>query len=633
MHKSPVTLEEAYALAEHCYQEGDTQQAEIIFQQILSALPDHIPTANNLAVLMIGRGAFRDAETLLSDFLSRHPDSVDLWNQLGVVRMAFSDHVGAEEAYMEVIRRAPEEAKAHDSLGLARMARSDWPNAAKAFNKAVEHAPNSGRYWSNLGLALHKLHRLDEARAAFRMALERDGGEPEILNRTANLLQEMGQTKEALDLYETAQHKAPDRLDFSINRINLLVEMNQIDEADALLNTLVSRHSDHHDICHAQGRLAQRRGDSSSAVHHFGRAHQLNPDSLSTRNDLGAALVDLGRFDDALSHYNAVLDHNPKHASALANRAVLHLLQGDYQQGWEDYEWRWLTEPFKKIRRSFPYPLWDGSNPAGKKILLITEQGDGDAIQFVRYATQLLKRKARVTVECERQLLSLFRSMGAEISWLERSRHIPSGFDYYAPLMSLPRLLSDEIPHYTEDGAPYLAPSQETMTRWSPRIASTTPTVGLVWAGNPEHRNDHNRSLTLEQLEPLLAVQDIRLFSLQMGSKPAKPAQLKRYNMTDLTEDIASYEDSAAILRQLDLLICVDTSIAHLAGAVGAQAWILLPSPPDWRWGLEGDRTPWYPSLTLFRRPLGDTWDSVINAMVKRITDRNFDTPLIGRYS
>ncbi|BAI74083.1 TPR domain-containing protein (plasmid) [Azospirillum sp. B510] len=346
------------------------------------------------------------------------------------------------------------------------------------------------------------------------------------------------------------------------------------------------------------------------------RAARRRPGHVATLLNLGTVLRDQRRFDEAESCFDAVLARNPASSEAHLALAVGRLVRGDLRAGWEGFEHRW---------RRFATPPWAGEPPGGATILLHMDQGFGDAIQFVRYAPLVAGIAAqgggRVILETHFLLYRLFnRCLGSSIQVLVRGDD-PPPHDIQCPLMSLPRAFGtglEEIPA----SVPYLSPNPDDVARWGDRLdgldgtpeaeGGAGPRIGLVWAGNPHHRNDRNRSIPVAALRPLLAVPGVRFINLQSGEAAAELNRLPGVAVPAAMGRVRDFADTAAILANLDLLITVDTAIAHLAGAMGVPCWLMLPHVPDWRWLLDRADSPWYPSLRLFRQPRPGDWATAL---------------------
>jgi tetratricopeptide (TPR) repeat protein len=339
---------------------------------------------------------------------------------------------------------------------------------------------------------------------------------------------------------------------------------------------------------------------------------QIKPDSTNAMVNRGNALRYLGRFDEAIASFDRALAIEPELAEAHWNKGLLLLSRGDFENGLAEYEWRWRREDEFKPR-DFAQPQWQGGDLAGKTILLHAEQGFGDSIQFLRYVPLVVAKGARVVLELPDALMPLVGRIDGVITMVGRGQRLPD-FDLHCPLLSLPLAFGttlSSIPPFT----PYLQPPAERMTKWRVLIPRTgRPRVGLVWSGKPSHKNDRNRSIAFVRLSPLLARPGIDFVSLQREYRESDRASLATFpNLLRLDAALSDFADTAAVIESLDLVITVDTAVAHLAGAMGKPVWILLSAVLDWRWLLEREDSPWYPTARLFRQTEIGRWDSVIN--------------------
>jgi hypothetical protein len=310
--------------------------------------------------------------------------------------------------------------------------------------------------------------------------------------------------------------------------------------------------------------------------------------------------------------YEDALYFQPDHSDAHWNRALLHLLLGEFDRGWLEYEWRWLK--FPEVRRYFAKPLWDGFDISGKTILLHAEQGFGDTIQFVRFAPLVAARGATVNLECQPELEGLFQHVPGVARTVSRGDPLPP-FDIHCPLMSLPRALGIDITNVPNQ-VPYLQVDQNLLHKWERKLKEYEgcQKVGLVWGGAKTHPRDAERSIPLDALAALNRLHGVRLFSLQKDiARQASAAT----GWIDFTAELHDFAETAALTANLDLVIGVDTAVVHLAGALGKPAWTLLPHSPDWRWLLGRDDSPWYPTMRLFRQAVPGDWSGVIGRVVE----------------
>jgi len=301
---------------------------------------------------------------------------------------------------------------------------------------------------------------------------------------------------------------------------------------------------------------------------------------------------------------------------------MLLLVQGRLREGFEKYEWRWKLGTL--VPRGLPAPRWNGEDLAGRTILLHGEQGYGDTIQGLRYAPLVAARGARVVLEVPQPLMRLAGSVSGVDTLLTAGQALPR-LDFVCPLLSLPRACATTLETIPAD-VPYLAPPPDTLAQWRARLAGRGLKVGIAWAGSPLHRSDAKRSIDIEKLAPLLQIEGVRWFSLQVGERAGDLARLPADHVTDLAPHLSDFAETAAAVAHLDLVISVDTAVVHLAGALARPAWVMLRSQPDWRWLLEREDTPWYPTLRLFRQHDRGDWNEVV-ARVRAALEQRLSAP------
>lgn len=407
-------------------------------------------------------------------------------------------------------------------------------------------------------------------------------GELERILREGATLHDAGQFQQALALYDDAARCWPNLALLWNNRGNTLLEL-------------------------------QRWPEAAESYH---RALKLAPGLHDARVALASCLMALGHIKEALASCDAVLRAVPDHAEAHWNRALLLLLQDNYAEGFREYEWRWKKRRFTSPQRRFEQPRWQGEDLRGKTILIHAEQGFGDTIHFCRYLPQLVELGAQVVFECHPQLTALMTTLGSGITVVAMGRALPV-FDLQLPLLSLPHLFAttfDLIPATV----PYVAPPADRLAFWRsvlPEDRAKPRRVGLCWAG--KSYPDPGRSIPAELLAPLAGCNEVSFVSLQVGTDTPAPA----VPLIDLTMLLNDFADTAALVAQLDLVITIDTAVAHLAGALGVPVWILAPFAPDWRWGLVRENCPWYPTARLFRQPRRDDWQDVVKLVASTLNN------------
>ncbi|MFI4941432.1 MAG: tetratricopeptide repeat protein [Burkholderiales bacterium] len=488
--------------------------------------------------------------------MKQHPDSdEDSGDMQARVNLLDPDRIAeSEAAAVALTKRFPEDGFGWKLLGVMLKLRGRHGEALRAMHRAAELLPDDEEAQSNLGAALAEADELPAAELYHRRALQ-------INPRYAPAYSNLG---------------------------GVLGRQGRLAEAEA---------------CHRQ-------------------AVAIQPDYAEGHNNLGSTLNDQGRIEEAVASYRRALEIKPDFAQAHWNESMCKLLVGDFAGGWKQYEWRRSAQPASFIRaeRHFTQPPWLGSEPLqGKTILLHTEQGLGDAIQFCRYAALAADKGATIILQVPLALKSLLTGLAGVQTLAAEGETLPP-FDFHCPLMSMPLACGTGLASIPAT-IPYLFADPAKVGAWRDKLAIAEPPqpglprIGLAWAGNPLHRNDLNRSIPLADF---LAIADgqARFYCLQKELKPADRVLLDAHRgIRYFGDDLHDFADTAALIDLMDLVITVDTAVAHLAAAMGKPVWILLPFQPDWRWLRERDDSPWYPTARLFRQPAMGTWKSVLDTV------------------
>jgi tetratricopeptide (TPR) repeat protein len=481
----------------------------------------------------------------------------------------------------------------------------------------------------NLGIVLKAQGQRLEAGACFRRALEINPNYFLALNNLAILHAEAGQLNEAEAWFREIIRGYPGQASAHYNLGNLLLERGQLDEAIPCFSQALRLNPNYADAYCNLGNCYKDQGNLPEAAQCYRSALGIKPNDAECHGNLANVLKDQGELAEAAAEYEQALLYEPNHANVRLNRALLRLLQGEFERGWPDYEFRWhvLGTP----ARQFVQPIWDGTSLLGRTILLYAEQGLGDTIHFIRYAALVKNMGATVIFESPPALVPLLKAVpGVDVL-------IPSGqalpfFHCRAPLLSLPGLLGTtlttvpaEVPYVTADRQRVLD-WQEEIRRAAQRQAADfdkTLKIGIVWQGNPAHKDDRYRSFALTQLEPLARRPQVTLVSLQKGPGTEQIAALGgRFAVVDLGDRLdkdGAFLDTAAIMKNLDLVVAVDSAVAHLAGALGVPIWLATSYVPDWRWLLDREDCPWYPTMRLFRQRRPGAWRDVFERMAAAI--------------
>jgi Tetratricopeptide repeat len=369
--------------------------------------------------------------------------------------------------------------------------------------------------------------------------------------------------------------------------------------------------------CNNLGIAHKRQDKLDEAAQWYERALRQRQDYSEAWTNLGNVRREQAHFDEALDCHDRALACDPNSAEAHFNRAQLLLLEADFARGWPEYEWRWRTPAFPRL--TFTQPRWDGTDLGGRTILLHAEQGLGDTLQFVRYVPLVKARGGRVILQCQRPLLRVLAGLDDVDLLVPQGAPLPP-FDVRAPLLSLPGIFGTSL-ETVPNVVPYLQADSNHVERWRRELASLDGfKIGIAWQGNPKTAGDKKRSILLSALAPLAQLPGVRLISLQKGPGVDQlGAMARRFPVLDLgtslDETSGPFMDTAAVMKNLDLVITSDTAVPHLAGALGVPVWVALPKVPDWRWLLQREDSPWYPTMRLFRQRSIGNWHEVFEGL------------------
>jgi tetratricopeptide (TPR) repeat protein len=573
----------------------------------------NLPKAVHQALECHRRGQLSQAEKLYGDVLAIRPDYFEALHMLGLIKLNRGELAGALHMMSAALRARPRSPDVLLNYGLVLNALGRNEEALATFDQVLSIKKRSVEAHNNRGAILERLGRTEEALQSIDRALEIKPGHVDSLYNRASVLQKLGCHEEALKTFDRVLTIKPDYDKAHNNRGTVLEILGRRDEALASYDRALELNPNFVEALNNSANALLKLGRHFDAVACYERALAIDPRHAEVLHNRGNALAELGRHREALESVGRAIAVNPNYINAQWNASLLQLRLGNFAAGWEQYEWRWKRGEGLKKKRNFSQPLWLGDAPiAGRTILLHAEQGFGDTIQFVRYAPILVQRGANVIVEVQPPLKSLLAPIGEGVQVIGSGEAMPS-FDLHCPLLSLPlafRTAFDTIPA----AVPYLVAPKDRLDLWSGRLPGRgVLRVGIAWSGSATHADDRNRSIALKQLKPLFDVHDVQFVSIQkeIGDNDAQFLTANA-RIADLHANLSDYSDTAAVVAQLDMVISVDTSVAHLAGALGKQVWVLLPFCPDWRWLLDRDDSPWYPTARLFRQPRIKDWESVI---------------------
>jgi tetratricopeptide (TPR) repeat protein len=641
-----LTLSQVFEFAVKAYQAGKLTEAEQLCRKILSAAPDSAPTLNLLAVInsalgrndaalsntdralslwpdfveaLVNRGIalyelkrFGDALADYDRAIALRPDSADTLVNRGNALGKLQRHLEALASYDDALKLQPAHVEALYHRGLALHKLERFGQALASYDRALALQPGHAKTQLSRGVTLHDLKQYGDALKSYDRALASRPDYAEALVNRGVTLHELKRPAEALNSYDRALAIEPDHVEALTNRGVALHDLARYGEALASHERALAVQPDHAAALSNRGVTLHRLGRLDEALGSYDLALALQPDHTDALVNRGVALHGLKRFDEALASYDRAIALWPDHADAHFFGSMSQLLTGDFGRGWIEYEWRRKGASTGPRGRDFPQPHWLGGREiAGKTILLHSEQGFGDTIQFCRYVPLVAAQGARVVLEVEEPLVGLLTGLTGTARVIAKGDSLPD-FDLQCPLLSLPRAFRTQL-ETIPSTVPYLRAPDQALLKWGARVpAKRRLRIGIAWAGNAKHIRDRERSIDLRSLLPLLDI-DATFVSLQKEVRAADMATLgKCADIIHFGHELAGFSDTAALISHLDLVISVDTAIAHLAGALGKPVWILLTQVPDWRWLLDRDDSPWYPTARLFRQGETRAWDSVI---------------------
>jgi tetratricopeptide (TPR) repeat protein len=594
------------------HRQGALGEALAAYEQALQLQPGYAAVLHHIGILAHQTGDYATAERFQYAALEIDGGAVAVWNALGNVLKASGRHEAALAAYAQALAIAPEYTDAHYNRGNALLALGRHEEALAGYDSALALDPGLVQAWNNRAVALQKLGLLAEALASLDAVLGLQPGHAEAHNNRGNVLMRQRRKEAALESFERALACRPDYADAHVNRARALNDMDRLDAALASLDAALKLQPEHAEAHNNRGNLLLRLRRHEAALDSFARALACRPDYADAWVNRAKLFKDLGRFDAAQADLEHAIELDPELAAAHWNLGLLALLRGRLAQGWQGFEWRWKVDQLMQAGelQRFEQPPWLGKQPlAGKTILLWAEQGLGDTIQMARYAGLLGARGASVILEVQPPLAGLLSGLAPRV--VARGEALPD-FDFHCPMMSLPLAFGTDLA--TIPAAPaYLRAAPERVAQWRTLLGPATRLrVGLAWSGNPGHTNDHHRSIAFAEFAQALTPA-CEFVSLQKEVRAsAAAARAAAGAVRDLGAQLHDFSDTAALCAAMDVVVTVDTSIAHLAGALGKPVWILLPYAPDWRWLLERSDSPWYPGARLVRQGYGEDWSAVL---------------------
>lgn len=641
-----------YQTAIALHQAGKLPEAACIYRDLLNAFPDDIQLLTMLGTINLQIGNFEAGTRFLEQSVKIDPQQPLAWFYLGIGFMRLKLYDAALDSYERAIAIKPDFADAYCNRANTFLELKRFDEALAGYDSAISIKPDFTLAYYNRGNALRELQHFGAALSSYESAMALKPDFAEVFCNCGIVLKELKRFEEALTSYDRAITLKADYAEAYFNRGNALNALNRFDEALSCYDKAIDLNPGFAAAYNSRGIALKALKRFEAAMSSYQTAIALKPDYAEAYCNLGRELYELNRYAESLVNCEQAIALNPEcsepynirglvrqelreYQSALADfdqaialqadytdaiwhKSQLKLLTGDYPEGWRLYESRWKII-HEDHTANFSQPLWLGDQAiTGKTLLITAEQGLGDFIQICRYIPMLENLAGEVILEVPAALAALIGTLNGRFRIVEQGRTLPK-FDYYCPIMSLPLAFKTTLETIPAT-VPYLYADTDKCKTWQERLGKKTGTrIGLAWSGSTAHKNDHNRSIPLQQLGPLLNV-PMEFHCLQNQFRDEDAKWLSRFKQINTHQaEILDFSDTAALLNQMDLVISVDTSVAHLAGAMAKPVWILLPNKPDFRWMLDRSDNPWYSSATLFRHPASGNWSGVISEVAQKL--------------
>jgi tetratricopeptide (TPR) repeat protein len=606
-----TTLSQAMQRAREFYAEKEWDRSELLCRLILDIQSDYFDALNLLGAITAQSQRADEAVRIFARAVSVQPNNPATYKDLGLALKELKRHDEAITCYDRAIAIHADNADAYHNRGLALQELKRLDEALASYDSVIAIEPNHTVAHYCRGLVLKALQRPADALASYDRAISTRPDFFEAYLNRGIILKETGRLDEALASYDRAIIINPENADAYSNRGNALQELMRFDDAVASYDQALEFHPAHPDAHGNRGNALMALKRPTEALTSYDRAIEIRPANAEIHCNRGVTLKELERLDEALASFDQAIAIHPDYADAYFNKSLALLLSGEFKKGWAHYEWRWRRQDNATLSRNFTEPQWQGTGALkGKTVLLHSEQGLGDSIQFSRFASLVNQLGAKVILEVERPLLGLLRQLDGVEEVFEKGEKLPV-FDYHCPLMSLPLAFGTEL-HTIPTARSYLSCPKLKIDAWAVKLGKQRkPRVGVVWSGGLATKMQ-SRNIPLALFVKIL-IDDFEWISLHKEVRDTDRAALaENPSLRHFGDEQADLLDAAALCMLVDWVVTVDTSIAHLAGALGRPVFILLPYLADWRWLLDREDSPWYPTSRLYRQATPGDWDSVL---------------------
>ena len=604
-----ANVEAHYLLGVTRAQNGNLAAAEACFRRVIELAPTLADGHKTLGGVLANQGKLAESAVSMRRALALDPNDAEIHHNLGTVLLQQEQWDQAAISFRSALELNRNYLEALYNLAKLLDRQGHFADAIACYGRILELNPNDANTQNNLGILFAKQGNLSDAAVCFRRLLELNPDDANAHNNLGAVCERQGHLDGAANCYRRAIGLNPELVDAHNNLAAILQAQGALDEAAACCERALQLSPENARVHNNLGTVFEKLDELTKAEACFRRAIELDPACAQAYNSLGAVLANQGQLSEAVNHFGAALSLQPDDAEAHYNQAVTLLRMGRLVEGWPEYEWRWKTTRMSEAPN--PQPRWTGLPLASGVILLHNEQGLGDTLQFVRYAEFVKQRIGTVVLECQPQLTRLLASCPGVDFVIARGDSRPR-FDVHLPLASLPGIFEtsrETIPARV----PYLRSTDQIVEQWKAEFNQTGCfKIGIAWQGSPGYREDRFRSIPLAQFAGLASIPGVRLYSLQAGiGREQLAAFAEEWPIIDLGDRLGDFQDTAAIVQNLDLVVTCDSSPAHLAGALGVPVWVALSFASDWRWMVDRTETPWYPTMRLFRQQARGDWKGV----------------------
>lgn len=616
MNKDTAKLSEA----DEYYANGQFERAERLLYEIVGRSPQQWGAWHRLAAVCLELGKVEHAVSSARKAVELQPDIAAFQARLGVVLRAAGKNEEAIAAYTKAVALSPSKAGIWFNLGNAFRDAGEADQASRCFQKALQLQPDFVQALHNLANLLAKQDAPQAALECYKQCVAKAPEQVRVWVDYGNLLGSLDRQEEAVQCYEQALQVDPDYVPALSNLGNVLRQQNRFEESLALFENALGSGTTVPAVWNNRGLTLTKLDRFEEAEASFAKALELQPDYANAFYNLGDLYTEQQEFDRGKEYYDKAIAVEPDHAEANYHLSHYYLRRGDFERGWPLYESRWRTREAAGLARKQDFPLWDGSDPTGKTLLVYTEQGAGDTFQFVRLLSELQSRGAKVILECSPRLQRILKPVAGIDAVVSKDAEQLPQCDFQVPLVSLPLHLG--VSEADLPGTiPYLFAEPELQLQWKAKLSELPGAkLGIAWQGSTTNLRDRTRSFPLKCFGPIADVAGVQLVTLQKGPG-ADQLEDASFQIQDLGAELDAGEDgfidTAAVMKELDLVITSDTSIAHLAGGLGVPVWVALNDVPEWRWQMDRAESPWYPTMRLFRQRERGNWEELF----ERIAD------------